>query len=156
MIPMNEGIYLRSFLEFCNLEGGLREKGLDPQQAVNDFMEFHHIYYEPVVFTRRSPPAASITSFNAAMLEEIQNKNDPFSFHSTGFDFLKRRHMPKINEKIHVGDGVYAWFDGYQIWVTLDPTANAFQAIALDDRVLTELGRLRESFIEKEDDSAKP
>lgn len=55
--------------------------------------------------------------------------------------------MPKINEKTYIADGVYAWFDGYQIWVTLDqcPEARPHEigSIALDDRVLQSLLDLR-------------
>lgn len=57
--------------------------------------------------------------------------------------------MLKINQRTHVGDGVYAWFDGYQIWVTLSPEATISVkagAIALNDEVLENLTILRQSF----------
>lgn len=46
--------------------------------------------------------------------------------------------MPENNDK-HLGDGVYASFDGYQIWLAANNHNN--KVIAIDPHVMTQLIR---------------
>lgn len=57
----------------------------------------------------------------------------------------------KIVEDVYLGDGVYASFDGYQIW--LDTRAQRpVSRIALDSNVLWNLDRFKEAIIDKAKD----
>jgi hypothetical protein len=47
-----------------------------------------------------------------------------------------------INHKVYLGDGVYAWFDGYQIWLET-MRENTTHEIALEPDVMAVLDAYR-------------
>ena len=47
-------------------------------------------------------------------------------------------------EKRYIGDGVYASFDGFQCWLTVEDGMGVTAAVALDGSVLEALDRYRE------------
>lgn len=48
--------------------------------------------------------------------------------------------MPERREEIYLGDGVYAWYDGYQIWIGTG-ALGLRKDIALEFPVMVELVR---------------
>jgi hypothetical protein len=49
----------------------------------------------------------------------------------------------------YLGDGVYASFDGYQIWLAVNHHAN--KVVALDDRVISALARYTDKVFKREE-----
>lgn len=58
-----------------------------------------------------------------------------------------------MNEReVYLGDGVYASFDGYQIWLRT-PRSNGDHSLALEPRVLAALDEFRAAVSHTEDAS---
>lgn len=53
---------------------------------------------------------------------------------------------PPRREREYLGDGVYARFDGFQIWVELSDGQSFFNPVALNGDTLAALDRYRKQF----------
>jgi hypothetical protein len=52
---------------------------------------------------------------------------------------IKKRATVNTNNEIYLGDGVYASFDGYQIWIWTSDGINQSHRIALEPKAMTSL-----------------
>lgn len=50
---------------------------------------------------------------------------------------------PNGKEESYLGDGVYAWFDGYQIWIKTE-RENGWCEIALEPKVFDKLNEYKQ------------
>lgn len=46
----------------------------------------------------------------------------------------------------YVGDGVYAWHDGYQVWIATERVPGHWCAIALEPAVLAQVNQFAKAF----------
>lgn len=44
--------------------------------------------------------------------------------------------MPPLTDRVYLGDGLYAWFDGFQIWLAASDGVEDHDSVALDPTVL--------------------
>lgn len=54
-------------------------------------------------------------------------------------DMPDRRPKPRVNEEEYLGDGVYASFDGFQVWLRVPKSDGSEAFIALEPSVLNQL-----------------
>ena len=44
--------------------------------------------------------------------------------------------MPALTDRVYLGDGLYAWFDGEQIWLAASDGVEDTDSVALNEPVL--------------------
>jgi hypothetical protein len=57
----------------------------------------------------------------------------------------------EIGERVYLGDGAYAWFDGFQIWVEAERDGMLHQ-VALEPYVWQQLVAFAENFYKRKGD----